>query len=426
MNIVQRATNITLNPVSEWGVIEPEVTTPGDLYKTYIIPLSAIPVVCTFIGTTMIGTTLPFIGNFRTPIGVGATTLVMSFLFGLLSIFLISLIIDALAPSFGGQKNSMQALKATAYAFTPAWLAGVLSIIPMLGILSIVASVYSVYVLYKGLPVLMKAPTERAMGYTIVTVICAIVLSIVMGAISASVVGLSALTSGGFNLSNHTPKTEISDAEAGAALEKLTTFAKKMESVQKSAKTDLPSDERSTEAQSTEVTSEAAETQADVVQIDAVNPEKLKTVIPAAIGSATRMSLESEKNSDSGYESSKVVALYTEEVATKTVSVTITDYGNNVNSSNFQWIEGDSDKETEMASVKVHEKSGLVDGRRTHESITSINGQNATSFQYDVLVANRFVIEVSAMNADVAAIKSAIGKVLFEKLEAMKDDGVKK
>jgi hypothetical protein len=44
----------------------------------------------------------------------------------LLSVFLLALIIDALAPSFDGQKNRVQAFKVAAYTGTAGWVFGVL------------------------------------------------------------------------------------------------------------------------------------------------------------------------------------------------------------------------------------------------------------------------------------------------------------
>ena len=67
-------------------------------------------------------------------------------------IFVLSLIINALAPTFGAQKNSAQAMKVAVYAYTPGWLAGVFNIIPLLGILGIIAGLYGIYLLYLGLP----------------------------------------------------------------------------------------------------------------------------------------------------------------------------------------------------------------------------------------------------------------------------------
>jgi hypothetical protein len=46
-------------------------------------------------------------------------------------------------------------------------------------------SLYSLYLLYLGLPVLMKAPQEKAVGYTVVVIIVAIVLYFVIGIIVA-------------------------------------------------------------------------------------------------------------------------------------------------------------------------------------------------------------------------------------------------
>ena len=47
--------------------------------------------------------------------------------------------------------------------------------------------------MYLGLPVLMKAPPERSMMYTIVVVVCTIVLVIVLGFIQAAIFGLPRL-----------------------------------------------------------------------------------------------------------------------------------------------------------------------------------------------------------------------------------------
>ena len=45
---------------------------------------------------------------------------------------------------------------------------------------------YSLYLLYLGLPVLMKAPEDKAAGYTGVVVIAAIVLFLVIGLVAGT------------------------------------------------------------------------------------------------------------------------------------------------------------------------------------------------------------------------------------------------
>ena len=95
------------------------------------------------------------------------------------------MIINALAPTFAGERSEIQALKVTAYSSTAAWLAGVFSLIPALSILGILG-LYSLYLLYLGLPVLMRAPRDRALGYTAVVIIAAIVVFVVIGLVSAA------------------------------------------------------------------------------------------------------------------------------------------------------------------------------------------------------------------------------------------------
>ena len=186
MNLVERVKNIVLTPQTEWQAIAGETATVSDLYKSYIVPLAAIGPVASFFGMTLIGVTVPFMGTMRLSFASALTSSVLGYAFSLVGVFILSLIIDALAPTFKGEKNPMQALKVATYAYTPAWVASVLQIVPMLGILTMLISLYCLYLLYLGLPVLMKSPKDRAVPYTVVVVICAIVLSAIFAAVVGS------------------------------------------------------------------------------------------------------------------------------------------------------------------------------------------------------------------------------------------------
>jgi Yip1-like protein len=183
MSLMERAKNIILQPKTEWPVIDTEQTSTGALYTGYIIPLALIGPVAQIIGWSVFGMSLPFVGTFRIPIGYAVRTAVITYVASLISVFVLALIIDALAPTFGGQKNQMQALKVAAYSSTAAWVAGIFGIFPALAILGLLG-LYSLYLLYLGLPVLMKAPEDKAMGYTVVVIICAIVLWIIIAAVT--------------------------------------------------------------------------------------------------------------------------------------------------------------------------------------------------------------------------------------------------
>jgi hypothetical protein len=184
MNLFERVKNILLQPRAEWETISGESTSTGDLYKDYIVPLAAIGPAASIIGMSLIGISIPLAGTFRMPITSSIAHAVTSYVLTLVGVFVIALIIDALAPTFGAEKNQAQALKVAAYASTPSWVAGIVMILPMLGIIAMLAALYGLYLLYLGLPLLMKAPKEKAISYTAVVVVVAIMVMMVFGAIS--------------------------------------------------------------------------------------------------------------------------------------------------------------------------------------------------------------------------------------------------
>lgn len=190
MNLVDRVKNILLQPKTEWAVIEPEKTDPKTLYTTYICILALIPAVASFIGTALI---VSFFAG-RIGLGLALVAAITQYVLGLVMVFVVAFIADALATSFDGQKNLDQALKLTAYAMTAAWVAGIFAIVPILGwLLSLLGSLYSLYLFYLGAPVMMKVPEPKAIGYTIVVVLVAIVIGAVIGIINAGILGMGAV-----------------------------------------------------------------------------------------------------------------------------------------------------------------------------------------------------------------------------------------
>jgi hypothetical protein len=185
MALVDRVKNILLTPRQEWAVIDAEPTVPVELYKQYIMPLAAIGPVAGMIGSTVFGYRVPMMGTFRAPIGQAFAAMVVTYLLTLGGVYVLALIIDALAPSFGGTKSQLQALKVAAYSSTASWVAGIFSLVPGLRFLGILG-LYSLYLLYLGLPVLMKAPEEKALAYTILVILAALVLFLVIGLVAGS------------------------------------------------------------------------------------------------------------------------------------------------------------------------------------------------------------------------------------------------
>jgi hypothetical protein len=188
MDIVQRAKNIMVAPKAEWAVIDAEATTIGDIYRNYLVYLAAVPAVAGFIGTSLIGQTLPLIGVYRVPVVSGLLTALLTYGLSLAGVYVLALIIERLAPTFNGVPNLISAFKLAAYSVTPAWLAGIFAILPPLAILGILG-LYSLYLFYVGLPVLMRSPPEKAMLYTVAVIIAAVVLNMLIVLVIGLLIG---------------------------------------------------------------------------------------------------------------------------------------------------------------------------------------------------------------------------------------------
>ena len=184
MNLQTRVVNILSKPAQEWPVIASESTDVAALYKEYIIPLAAIPAICGFLGMTLIGVTMPLVGQLRTPMVSGLAGMIVGYVLSLVGMFLAAFVVDKLAPSFQSSGGIVQALKMVAFSSTPSWVAGVLQLVPLLGALALLAALYGVYLFYLGLPSVMKTPPDKVIPYMVVSVVVIIVIFVVTASIS--------------------------------------------------------------------------------------------------------------------------------------------------------------------------------------------------------------------------------------------------
>ncbi len=76
----------------------------SDRLLGYAVPLAAISAVASWIGHSLIGVPAPFVGTLRAPVVTGVALAVATFALQLAVAFGVGLVIDALAPSFGGKK----------------------------------------------------------------------------------------------------------------------------------------------------------------------------------------------------------------------------------------------------------------------------------------------------------------------------------
>jgi hypothetical protein len=192
MDIVQRVKDIILKPKDTWPVIKTEQTTIQELYTSYAVILAAIPPLASFIGMSLLGISMMSV-RYRISFGMGISHAIVSYVLSLVGLYVVAQIIDALAPSFGSQKNLVNAMKVAVYSSTPSWVAGILMIIPFLAPVAMLLSLYSLYLFYLGLPIMMETPKDKAMGYFVLTIVISIVVFILIGTLSRSLFGLGGI-----------------------------------------------------------------------------------------------------------------------------------------------------------------------------------------------------------------------------------------
>src|SRR4051812_6317116 len=412
MDLVSRAKNICVSPATEWAVIENEPATTGELLTGYALPLAAIGVIAAFIGTTMVGISLPFVGTYRVPFTTGLANAIYSLVTALVACFLLSLIIDALAPTFNGQKNQLQALKLAVYSYTPAWLAGVLAIIPALGVLGILAGLYAIYVLYLGIPRLMKSPPDKAVPYTAVVIVCAIVLAIVLGLISGLFVGAGMVGAGALGASTSNSDVQF---DKNSPLGALQQFAKKAEESNKKVEAAQKSGDPNAAA--------AAGVEAlgallgGGKRVEPLDIEQLKPFVPETFAGLKRTSSNAEKSGIAGLQVSKAEARYSDDNE-KSVQLEVSDTGGVSGMMAFAgWAAVQGERDNDEGS----EKTQKIDGRLVHEKSSKTGGTN----EYAVVLGDRFVVSAKGDGVDVNTLKSAVASLDLAKLESMKGVGVK-
>ena len=357
MSLVNRVKDILLKPKDTWPVIEGEEATPASLYTQYLMILAAIPAVCGFIGLSLVG-----IGGFgfsiRIGIVAGLAHMVVSYVMSLVMIFVFSLIINALAPTFGGTKNSISALKLAVYGATAGMVGGVFSIIPMLGILGVLCGLYSIYLIYLGLPVLMKNPQEKSVVYTIVVLLVGFILSLVIGVVSS-------LTSSAFSPNPYklgrggdatiNLKTPGGDINIDTA--KMEAAGKRMEEAQKQMDAAQKSGDASAMAQATgNALSAATGALGGDPNVLPIPTDAIKLYLLPQMGAFKRTSFNVQSGAAIGLATTTANADY--EAGNQRMHLSITDSGG---MSNFVRMTGamvSGEQETESSKEKTWQENG--------------------------------------------------------------------
>lgn len=185
-----RARSLLLRPEAAWDLIDAEPATIEGLYKTWVVPLAAVPAVCRAVGMLGFGGLQIFGVRYRPSLTGVLSEAVMGYALTLASVYVLALVIDAFAPRFGGERSRIQAFKLAAYSGTAGWLAGLFLLLPSIGgLVGLLGGIYSLYLLYVGLPKLMRSEPDHTVGYFVLTLLTIIVLGVLIGSLVSCVGG---------------------------------------------------------------------------------------------------------------------------------------------------------------------------------------------------------------------------------------------
>lgn len=419
-SLMERVKQILLVPREEWPVIAGESETVSGLFTRYVMVLAAIPAIAGFLKMSVIGTSIPLTGvAFRVGIVTGLVTSVLQYVLALASVYVLALIVNALAPTFGGQKDSMQSLKTVAYAYTASWISGAAVLLPWIGwLLGLVGGAYSMYLMYLGLPVTMRSSPDKAVGYTVVTILCAFALGIVIAVVGGSIAGSAAVDSvarqgaGDIQITTNDGKVKI-DGDAvlgklGQMTQQMEAAGKKMEAAQKSG------DSAAQGAALGEVMGAMFGGGGD--KVEALKPEQIKPFVPETLGGLPRTSYKVERNSMMGLQIANGTASYADESGKHSLKLEITDMGGARGITMLAgWAAVESESESDDGYERVYQQNSM----RAHEQWN----KSSRSGSYDLIVAERFLVKLQGEGLEMDAIKQAANALDLSGLAKLKNEG---
>jgi hypothetical protein len=405
MSIIERVKRLVLSPVAEWPVIADEKAEPIGLFSGYVLPLASLAAVAALIGQVVVGTTIPLVGTVRTPLMAGIATALFTLVMTVISIFVVSLIINTLATTFGGQKNSKQALKVAVYSCTPIWVAGVLQILPMLSILMLLGAVYGLYLLYLGLLRLMKPPEDKALGYTAAVVACTIALMFVVAGISAATLGTGMFGSGMLNsASSGGSGTTVDPNSALGRLEALGTALE--ENARKAEAAEKAGDQGAQAAAAFETLGTLL---GGGARVEPMSVDEIKQFVPETFAGMPRRSSNAEKGG-LGVTISRIEATYGD--GEKEVTLELVDSGGMAGLLGVaSWMGAQTEKEDEDG----YERTRQVGGRYVHEKVSK-RGRN----EFGLVVGERFLVSAEGRGVDIDILRDAVSSLDLARLESMK------
>lgn len=154
-------------------------------------------------------------------------------------------------------------------------------------------------------------------------------------------------------------------------------------------------------------------------KVEPVDFRLLKSLLPESLPGMKRTSATGEKNAAMGINVSKAEAEYQAEGEKGRIDLNITDMGSMSGlaaMAAFGWAMTEIDRETDSG----YEKTSTYGGFKAFEKYNKSNQDG----EIQVLVGNRFSVEVKGYEVTMDQVKAALGKIDLAKLDGMKTQGI--
>ena len=376
--MVDRVKSILMKPRETWAVIESEPASVAGLYRGYILPLAAIGPVCVMVGSLVFG--YGAFGVTWRPSILGAAAMALTqYVLSLGMVFGLGLIIDALAPNFGGTRDRIQAFKVATYSMTASWVVGVFGLLPPLTILGVLG-LYGLYLLWTGLPLLMKVEEDKATPYTALVIVAALVMAVVIGMITGGMTGFGRPRMADMGHVSGTVNTPA----GGIDVAKLEQASKDIDAAARKARDG---------------------------KIVLTDPEVLKGYLPASVAGYARSALSAETSSAAGA-GGTASAEGEYQRGESRMKIQVVDLGT---TGALAGLVGAFNVKTSHESDGKYEKVGKVDGRLTTETFD----QASRHGEYSTVVSERFMIHAEGDGVSMDDLKAAVGAVDPRRLEGL-------
>lgn len=176
-------------PEEVWRALRSEDLSVAGLYIQVIVPLSLIPPLSGYYGTTHHGWQ---VGN-NPPVKLTPDSAlpisVMYFIALLAAFYIIAQLIRWMSSTYGERQPFARCLALAVFAAVPLLLAGIAQVYPELWInllIGLTGMAYAVYLLYRGVPVIMDIPDQQ--GFLFSSAVLAASLVSLVAALAASVI----------------------------------------------------------------------------------------------------------------------------------------------------------------------------------------------------------------------------------------------